>query len=349
MRKVKVKLSPQILEEASNWFVGFSEGDVDAAGREQFNLWLRTSPEHVRAYLQISAFWEDAALLDKSRKLNDEALIAQALPEDNIFPLVPSRQWPARARAGVISRRFFLAASVIVVLSVAALLAHWETQRSPDYATDVGEQRSIALADGSTIELNSRSRLEIRYSDRERAVELIEGQALFQVAKDPKRPFVVRSGESSVQAIGTQFDVYRKRTGTVVTVLEGRVAVTSSHSPRVSEGEVEATAPVSLSAGEQIMLTPRAAPRPTQANVAAATAWTQRQLIFESTPLADIAEEFNRYNARRIVIAGAGLDRFHVSGVFSSTDPERFVEFLRQRFGVQVSGTDEEIRIVSKK
>src|SRR5690606_26847429 len=90
-----------------------------------------------------------------------------------------------------------------------------------------GEQRTVTLADGSVIELNARSRIKVRYADRERAIDLLQGQALFRVAKDPTKPFIVASGGTYVRAVGTQFDVYKKSVGTVVTVVEGRVAVTT--------------------------------------------------------------------------------------------------------------------------
>jgi transmembrane sensor len=339
MRKVQYKLSPQILDEASEWFVDFSEGDVNAAGREAFNAWLRASPEHVRAYLQVSAFWEDAGALSKAAKLDADAMIAGALPDDNVFPLVPpmagqGRRW----RRNASPRRVFIAASFFIALCLTAALVWWQTQRAPVYITATGEQRSIVLTDGSTVELNSRSRIEIHFADRERRVDLLGGQALFTVAKDATRPFLVRSGEATVRAVGTQFDVYRKKSATIVTVLEGRVAIAKGR----SEG-------LSLAAGEQLTIAPRREPRPVRANIAAATAWTQRQLVFDSTPLADIAEEFNRYNSRRLVIEGAALERFHVSGVFSSTDPQRFVRFMRERFGILVEETDEEIRIFPQK
>jgi len=109
---------------------------------------------------------------------------------------------------------------------------------------DVGEQRSIALADGSIIDLNARSRIRVRLSKDERDVELLQGQALFHVAKDNSRPFVVRSDTTVVRAVGTEFDVYRKKNGTVITVLEGRVVVESPYaatdqlSPRRVKGRV---------------------------------------------------------------------------------------------------------------
>src|SRR5205807_1325966 len=103
------------------------------------------------------------------------------------------------------------------------------------YATAIGEQRSVVLKDGSMIQLNSRSRVEVRYTDHDRKIALKEGQALFTVARDTQRPFLVSAGDTAVRAVGTQFDVNRLETEIVVTVLEGKVAVESPGTPQRPE------------------------------------------------------------------------------------------------------------------
>lgn len=233
-------LNPQIRNEATEWLLRFSEGEVDYAGREEFNYWLRTSPEHVRAYLRISAFWQEAGHIDgKTGPRDIDALISQAKQEGNIFPLAfgphPNDRAAGRhvslseeipgAQGGYAARRFFAIAATLLV-AIGAVGAHQYLTRNV-YETDIGEQRTINLADGSTLILNADSRVKVRYSETERTIDLEEGQALFKVARNPSRPFVVRSGDASVRAVGTQFDVYRKSTGTTVTVVEGKVAVTS--------------------------------------------------------------------------------------------------------------------------
>ena len=101
----------------------------------------------------------------------------------------------------------------------------WGLSKPTTYSTAIGEQRSFTLADGSTIELSPRSRVRVRLSDRERDIQLLDGQAFFTVTKDVNRPFVVAVDQARVRAVGTQFDVNKRRSGTTVTVLEGRVAV----------------------------------------------------------------------------------------------------------------------------
>ena len=220
--------------------------------------------------------------------------------------------------------------------------------------TGIGEQRSIVLDDGSTVELNARSRLRVHFSQAERTVDLIDGQALFRVKKDLSRPFIVVGSGTRVQAIGTQFDVYRKSTGTTVTVVEGRVAVTRASVPTAAAGSIdtnasrEAEVPTFLSAGEQLTVSARTAPHAVRADIAAATAWTQHKLVFNETPLSEAVAEFNRYNSRQLIIEDASLAAYHIRGHFEARDPDRLLQFLRERFDVDVRERGNEIRISRK-
>jgi transmembrane sensor len=375
MTKPIPRLNAQILEEATSWFVDFNDEQVDQAGREEFNAWLRRSPEHVRAFLQISAFWEDAGTLGKRPDLDLERLIASARTEYNVVPLAvaasertpdavptsnearPEETTQAAARGHSRAKRLRLAIAASILLCLAVGTTGWyHLYGVPTYATAIGEQRSIVLEDGSSVELNSHSRVQVRFTSHQRFVDLIEGQAMFTVAKNPARPFIVATGDTQVRAVGTRFDVYRKRTGTVVTVVEGRVAVAHQQAPNASAGEtpalnVEHEGPgvgpgeTLLAAGEQLRVTPLAIELPRPANIAAATAWTDQRLVFESTSLREVVEEFNRYNRQQLVIRDPELNDFHISGVFPSTDSGPIVEFLRQRFGVTLNSSREQIEI----
>lgn len=356
---MKAHANSQILEEASTWFVELSEGHLTDAVREQFSDWLRASPEHVRAYLQISALWEDAPLLGKGAE-DVEALIARTRAAGNVVRVGKDRQpSSARSRRFVTPLRSALAASLVLV---AIGVTFWLQQRGV-YETGIGEQRSLTLADGSTIELNAQSRVRVHFTAAERSIDLLEGQVLFHVTHDTARPFIVHSGAASVRAVGTQFDVDRVSGETVVTVVEGRVAVLpDSILQPVSANAVDSSAPyisapdfalrgpggargLLLTAGEQVTLTAQAASRPTRTDVAAAIAWTQRKLVFASSPLTQVADEYNRYHQKRIVIRDRRLASFLVSGVFSATDSRAFVAFLRAQPNLTVHETDTEIEI----
>jgi transmembrane sensor len=330
----KIPLNRQILDQAAEFFVEFSSGDADPVTRARFDAWLQTSPEHVRAYLELMPIWEDGALRHEESTESPHALIARAQAQNVVHLGLGQDDEPARRQ--IRKPHIAIAASIAAVLT--SVFAVWLYAQRDAYTTGIGEQRSIALEDGSTVELNARSRVKVRFSETERTLRLLEGQALFQVAKDSARPFIVQMGDARVRALGTHFDIYKKRTGIVVTVVEGKVSV--------SRGAKSQATP--LSAGEQVMMTEQAVSRPIQTDVAAAIAWTQRQLIFDRTPLPEVAEEYNRYNTRQIIVNHRELTDFHVTGVFSSTDPMPLIRFLRDQSGVAVKETERKIQITAR-
>lgn len=363
-RPSNTTINPLVLDEAAEWFVEFEGGIEDLATRQAFDAWLRRSPEHMQAFLELLPIWDQAGAVPASPEIDAEQLIARALNADaNVIslpraqgPLSPRSTQPSTAQQSsaanhALQRRkwaapWSIAAAACAVLTLASLFAWWSVFQTPSYSTGVAEQRSIVLSDGSSVTLNARSKVRIYFNERERIVQLVAGQALFNVMKDAHRPFIVRSDDTRVQAIGTQFDVYRKKNKVTVTVLEGRVAVLSPER-EFAERAGEASAPTLLSAGEQTFVIARRIEKPQLANVTAATAWTQRRLMFQKTALADVVEEFNRYNARTLRIEDPAIQAFLVSGTFSSTDPTSLLTFLRDQPGIRVIENDREILIAT--
>ena len=229
----------------------------------------------------------------------------------------------------------------------------WAGFGAEAYATGTGEQRRIVLADGSAVDLNTRSRIEVDFREGSRDIHLLGGEAFFDVAKDPSRPFHVTSGTTVVRAVGTQFNVYRQSTQTVVTVVEGRVAVTESPAGSAAGPATVAStgspgpgaAALELSAGQEVVVASRPARRadtvrtsvvrPMPTNVRAATSWRQRRLIFEDRALADVVAQFNRYNRRQLVIQDAGLAGERISGVFDADKPQDLLAFLARNGEVE--------------
>ena len=358
------RLNAQIREEASEWLISFCEGEGDTAAREKFTGWLKTSPQHVRAYLRVSAFWDDGELIDKDGKGDIDALVQRALAESNVVALPAATglcevnaaneqaahllplQHQEKPATSISPQRRGANAVVFLVACIGAALFTWlQFYSAPTYTTAIGETRTVTLSDGSLVELNARSAIKVKFSESQRVVDLLEGQALFRVARNPARPFVVRSGDTSVKAVGTQFDVYRKSSGTLVTVLEGRVAISEPAHPRPGGAGTAVEEPVLLKAGEQAVVTSQAIVSSKNANLAAATAWTEGLLMFDAAPLSEVVEEFNRHNIRPLVLEDARLRNLRISGIFPATGAERIVQFLRERFGVAVRETDEDIRI----
>ncbi|HZT04012.1 MAG TPA: FecR domain-containing protein [Steroidobacteraceae bacterium] len=380
-RVSKPLLNQQIIDEASAWFVEFRVGDVDQVTRERFDEWLRRSPEHIRAYIEIAKTYVILPALDPGRKVDVPQLIAHARADGNVVALgqPPSRSAALGAQArlevrstregSAAARSRWLSAACMVVLLASAI--SWAIlHRYPNYATDIGQRQSITLPDGSTVDLNARSSIRVQFLKSRREVDLLAGQAFFEVAKDKTRPFIVQSGELRVQAVGTQFDVDRHSDITTVTVVEGRVAVITPESKPTREVTIGRERPqmhttpaghldllgtplrdslsVLVSAGEQVVATGGAVAQPTRANLGAATAWLQHRFIFDRSRLSDVVDDFNRYNRRPIVIIDPELDDFHISGVYSSTDPASLIRFLRTQPDIRITESDDSIRIERK-
>jgi transmembrane sensor len=339
----------QILDEASAWFIEFRTSSPTARAREDFMQWLRRSPEHIRAYLDISQHYvqlpgpANVSLQEADRLLQK----ARSRLVDGVVPIEEGRtaQSEILTQPGMPSRRplTFAAAATVLVLAGAAIL--YSILQRGVYSTGAGEERTVTLEDASRIELNARTRLRVTYSPGLREVQLLEGQALFQVAKDAARPFVVRTDSAQVRAVGTEFDVYRHGTETRVTVLEGTVAV---QSPVAGVANV-LPADLLVGAGEQAVVPLQGKPKAHPPNAVAATAWTRGELEFVETPLTEVAEEFNRYSPRRLILASPSLTSVRISGIYSSADPASLVLFLSSQPDLTVIESGSEIRIFAKK
>ena len=339
----------QILEEASAWFVEFRTGKPAAMAREEFMQWLRHSPDHIRAYLDISRHYvqlpgsanvtsvETDRLLEKARTRLTEGVVSM---DEVRAPPAPISVRPTRA----VRRPFVIGIAATLLIVAGAGMLYLLLERGV-YSTGSSEERTVTLEDASRIELNSRTRLRVKYSMGLREVELLEGQALFQVAKDPSRPFVVRTDSAQVRAVGTEFDVYRHGAETRVTVLEGTVAV----QPALANAAIVSAVDVLIGAGEQAVVPQQGKPETHPTNAAAATAWTRGELEFVETPLSEVVEEFNRYSPRRLALASPSLARVRISGIYSSADPASLVLFLRGQPDLTVIESGPEIRIFAKK
>ena len=321
-----------LFEEAAEWVVELRESGVRGEAAARLMEWLRRSPEHVAAYFEMAALWEDVPRLMPRDRIDVDALVvsARAEPEVIAFAAPSSQQRPARATF----RPAVWAASLVVCIGL--VLAVWLQLRPQTYVTGTGEQRSVTLDDGSVIALDTQSRVRVRFASDARKVELLEGQALFRVSRDDRRPFVVSCDDTRVRAVGTAFNVYRKTSGTkLVAVVEGHVAML----PGTGRSEVL------LGPGDQVAVTAGSVTRTESADVTTATAWTQRNLVFHGTALSEVVAELNRYNRKQLILDDASLQAVRINGVFSSTNPASLLRFLREQPGITVWENDAAIHI----
>ncbi len=342
----------RIAERAAEWHQRLSaEGTRAPSDRDKaaFFEWLDQSPVHVREFLLAQAFDVEASRLEWEPTIDVNALLAGSAA--NVVPLRPENAGGEAAVTDSVgelaarpqrrpARAWLWRAAAALVLGVGVVLSlQWSGGKM--YSTAIGELKTVELSDGSTVQLSAGSQLRVRYSRHARELELLRGEALFNVEHDVTRPFNVRSAGSVVQAVGTRFDVDRREGSIVVAVLEGKVRVFADIGSAGTLRDVAGTGARAelLAANEQLRLDTRGHVQRRE-TLQVGDLQPQR-LVFRDDTLADIAAEFNRYNQRlQIVIADerAGAKRY--GGFFYADDPESFVDFI---------GKDSEISVARMK
>lgn len=300
---VSIAPTDRARKEAADWFARLKKRDVPAADLAAHRLWYK-EPGNRAAYDEADAFWRQS----------------QAVKTD---PDIQAAIQAARDRASATrsQRRAILGLGVATAGAVIAGVVGWRVFAPQGYSTDVGEQRLVQLADGSSVKLDAASRISVRISKARRDIVLERGRAFFDVAHDGARPFVVQAGETSVTALGTRFDVSRDGDGARVNLVKGSVEVRAAKSG--------ATGRWRLAPGQAVS-TLDPAPAPRSVDVAAATSWTSGRLIFQAAPLEEAVAEVNRYNRVRIVLDVGDLAKSPVSGAFNAGDTEAFVSSMAE-------------------
>jgi transmembrane sensor len=341
----EIDATSSITEQASAWWMLLNHGDASPSDHHAFGEWVARSPERVEAFLQTARLTR--ALQSKDLQWPNtpvETLIREAKsgPAEVIgLPVRRQRKASMEYRASQWTRR--LLAAGIVALVVGAV--GWRFLSTERYQTAIGEQRSVVLSDGSVVTLNTSSDIEVHMAKDHRTVELLSGEALFQVARDPARPFDVAAGNATVRVVGTQFNIDRRPSATTVTVVEGKVAVFTGDDASSGPGADKATN-LPVAAGEQLTVAPNMTPHAARADIATAIAWTQRKLVFEHRPLGEVADEFNRYNRERIEIQSPQLRNQEITGVFEANNPESFMTFLEKIPDVRVERSVGDRRVI---
>jgi transmembrane sensor len=328
-----IQRAPSIAEEAAEWLATVTDDSCTDEERQTFVEWLKRSNLHVDEFLRVSALTQRLTKSDAWPQHDIEDLIAEATAVRDVISALPRSGQPDRSERHMLQppRWAWMSAACALVLALVAVLLKYEpvSLTGQTYATSIGELRSLTLEDGSVVELNTNSKLRTHFSAKEREVQLLRGEAVFKVAKNPHRPFRVSTGHTQIVAVGTEFNVYARAAKTVVTVLEGRV--------RVSEAAGTANHNLELAVNEQAVIAPHLPiARVKLTDSRQVTSWTERRLIFEETRLFEAADEFARYNTRIIHIETPALRDLRVSGVFNATDPASLVQFVEAYGNVSV-------------
>ena len=310
----------QIERQAANWIARQSGSAWTATDQQELTRWLEASTANKVAYLRLESAWNQADRL--------KALGVTARPER-----APTR-YKAPRRTGWL-RPLSLAAAVMLVTTLGIVGYHLWMPAGSSFQTSIGALTSIPMPDGSKVTLNTDSQVRIAVTEHERRINLGRGEAFFEVAKDPTRPFVVVAGHCRVVAVGTQFSVWREADGVRVAVTEGRVRVERGNDAPPTEVGAGSIA----HAGDAgVLVEHRRA-----GEVEETLGWRRGYLFFHDLPLSDAIAELNRYNQNKIVIDSPDLAGIRISGSFRSTNVNGFVHLLHDGFSITVEKKGEQI------
>ena len=318
--------------EAIEWLQRLDSGEMSATERTDFVEWLRESPIHVAETLRMERL---SAELRQFRAWTPSPGPSEA-STNKVVHLRPEqgtvrRQWLPPARRLRVSA---LAASVVLVLVAVAWIGR--PTGAYEIRTQNGERRELTLDDGSVVRLSPNTDLQVEMTPTQRLLALKEGEAVFRVAKDPTRPFLVNAAHATVKAVGTIFAVTRNGESVVVTVAEGQVMVTPL-AAGWQKTSLAAPSAIPLRQNERVSISPVGAVgevRHVEAN--RPIDWAEGQLVFENAPVGEVVARFNRHNQLQIHVADTKLSSLPVSGIFDADDPQSFIEFLTTFAGARI-------------
>lgn len=301
----------QARDAAAQFIARMDADDWNESDETALEAWLAGDPLRHGLLLEMQAHWFALTPTEAAK----DASVEEAVEDVGSGP-------SPLARRSVLAG---LAASTALVFGS----VYWGNSPAA-YVTKMGEIRRMPLPDGSVMTINSSSKLTVAMAKQVREIELTQGEAWFEVAKDARRPFIVAAGDVRVRAIGTAFSVRRRETGVEVLVTEGVVETWADGDPSLH---------MRLKAGDRAMLSARAVidyETGISSSVDRSLAWRSGMIDLNGCTLADAAEEFNRYNARQIIIADPRIAREQFDGLFRVNDPEGFAKSVEASLGVSV-------------
>lgn len=328
-------------EAAAAWIVRIDEGPLSPEAQAEFDAWREESTVNAAAFARAEAAW----------RLFDDPQGDPTLDALRVSALAAGKEPRRGMWAGI-------AAGVAVLVAVFAFnpdflpfqskedatqlaansesttgAAPQDAPESGEFATARGERRTVQLADGTAITLNTDSAIRVAYADDRRLVHLLGGQALFEVAKDPHRPFVVQAGDRQVTALGTIFEVRLDADRVKVTLVEGKVVVDEVEDRSGDSASV--MVPAVLAPGQALVVVDGVKPVLAKVDIDRELRWREGFVEFNDVTLADAVAEMNRYSSEQLVLDDPATGSLRVSGVFRTGSPERFAAILGELLPVR--------------
>lgn len=320
-------LTSQHQDQAEYWLVMLCSPNLTPENEAEFFAWLEASPAHQAAYLQAEQTWERGKVMAQTRARRQRA--AAQSEESSWRDFFNFGSWQYGAIASVL----FVALGVMGYSKF--------VDRPPTtvfYQTAVGEQRDVLLSDGSTLTLNTNSKVKTVISRDRRVVYLEFGEVFFSIASKPdRRPFDVYTGTGMVRVLGTKFTIYNSGDSTVVTVQEGSVGVDQQQESGNSE-DASFEADVTLKRNQQVVVAENSSTALVVQDVdaSASLGWRSKSLVFRGDPLQKVVDQINRYFEQQIKIGDEALAQKQVAAVIQVSDFEIMLSTLTQSLNLEV-------------
>ena len=354
MNVINFRNKDKIREQASEWIIRLEDSAIQEDDIQELVTWLDSNPCHRTEFLELASLWGNMDILSE---------LAEIIPLD-------SQHTNQSKKTGTFD--FYRYPGIAMITSVCAvfLLAiflmnndqrlgtgHEESGVDVVYTTSVGDQESVRLADGSSVKLNTDTRIQVEYTRNFRKVYLGRGEAYFDVALDAKRPFVVHVGKGSVTAVGTAFNIKYNDKNVGVTVIEGIVEVNTFPANDVTTAipdrqsmKKDIVTKTSVSAGqvvefdEAIHFVDPVEPQEIDHKLA----WQRGMLIFDGDFLEDAVNEITRYTDTKIVINDQAISRVQIGGYFKTGEIDAMLKAFETSFGIAVTKVNDNLILLSK-
>ena len=300
-----------LIEQALRWLVVLNDDEADEADREAFAAWLARGPSHEAAWARAQQVWSRAGAIEPAIRARRAGM--------GVMP--PT----ARDQRGWSRRRWLGAAAATGLVAMAGGYAASRRDLFADHATGVGERRTVALGDGSAVELGSASSLSVSYTAQSRELALHSGEAFFTVAPDPQRPFSVAARGGRTRALGTAFNVKHMPDTVLVTVAEHAVVV-----------EAAGGAAVEVDSERQVRYGPDGLGEVLPVDLGAALAWRRDRLVFHDSPLGEVVADLERYRSGRVLIVDDRIAALPVTAVIDVRETDSMLQTIAATLPVRV-------------
>jgi len=314
--------------EASAWIVQVDSGAMSKGDIEDLKEWISRSPQHKHSFQKMaSGFLEIGTLLERS----DASQSAKKTKPKTIFFSAPVML----SLAATVVAGFFLLSGQGPEQPGRAV------EPAVQYIANLGEQRDVTLPDGSSVTLNTSSKIDVSFTETKRSVNLVYGEALFDVAKDANRPFVVHANQGAVRAVGTVFSVRSTRSDVSVLVEEGIVELIAPPAGRQSNVATRSEDMVvlaRLSTGEEANFdgVTKSIKSIELTDITNRHAWKNGMLIFDGNSLSDVVDEITRYTDMKIVLSDPEMQDLQIGGTFKVGETDAFLDAMTLGFNLDV-------------